>query len=192
MATSKLGQEVLTGAFSAEKPAAVDDAITLQRAGFELKYPGNWKIDTEDVDYEPDHNFMLESPGSAYASIAIYDIELDPKETVETMIDSSLKKVVMGARRSQFQQWGQYKGYGVELKGRIIGVARGGIRVFVHSKNGQSFSVIEQYMDDDVNRSKPGHQLLEKSFRLKQPGHAPIGAAKSPAAPRADPTALTR
>jgi len=84
------GKAYMEDLFLDEEHAEIASPNTLVREGFILQYPSNWTIDTRDDDYDPDHYFSIESPGSSLIVFVIVDIPTSPEENVENIIAESL------------------------------------------------------------------------------------------------------
>jgi hypothetical protein len=164
--STKAGRAFLTNLLSSEKPADVTQSQRLVRDSFELDYPGNWRIDTEDDDYDPDHSFSIDSPGACFVMFHLTDLPVEPARNVEIHAEK-FSKLISASEKLPFQRWGQYDGEGLHLKGRIMGM-KGGFRFFAHSSNGRSFSVVQQYFDEDWASVGPGFDLIEKTFELRK------------------------
>lgn len=164
--STKAGQDFLEAMVATEEPADVAQPRRIARPAFALQHPANWKVDTAMKDYSPDHYFVIESPGSTYTTFILFDMETDPAENIEDEVKAQAK-TIKNAVRTKFNRWGRYSGRGVELKGRVMGINKGGARIFSHSSKNKSFIVVEQYYDDDFAQAGPGLKLIESSFRLK-------------------------
>lgn len=166
VASTKAGKALFEDLLTDEEPAAVTRPIAIARPGFKLQHPSNWKVDTKDEDYDPDHNFTIESPGSSMVIFYVFDVEIDPEEQIRAQIEAQTKKVVPGARQTPFTRWGRYEGKGVELRGRMLGIAPGVTRIFAHGDERGGFLAVEMTYDDDAAAVRPGFALIESSFAL--------------------------
>ena len=166
--STKAGREFLEDLATTEGAADTKHPHEINRKGFRLKYPGNWTIDTKDEDYDPDHLFTIESPGSSFTMMIITPEPTDPADDIRSMVDAYVPKLLKDPRRTPFTKWGAYLGRGVELRGRVMGINRGGLRIFAHASPTVSFTVVELYFDDDLTMVKPGLQLIASSFSLRE------------------------
>ena len=57
--------------------AQAKSANVIERDSFLLKYPADWKIDTQDEDYDPDAFFSLESPDDNLVMFMIFNVPVD-------------------------------------------------------------------------------------------------------------------
>ncbi|MEK7269607.1 MAG: hypothetical protein AAB215_01545 [Planctomycetota bacterium] len=146
---------------------------TLERKGFRLEYPSNWKIDEKDEDYDPDRMFSIESPGSAFVMIAMVPVKVDPEEHMKGQIDSFAN--LMGAKPSvaRFETYGRYKGKGASLKGKVLGVPVT-VKAFACFAEGATALVVQQVPDEDIGLEKDGLDLIEKSFVLIPKNPPPV------------------
>lgn len=160
------GKKFLEDVFSPEEKADSSHPKDISRAGFRLKIPANWAVDTLDADYNPDHSFTIESPGSSFVMFIIMDIQSDPLENVQEQVEAFVPKVINKAQRIVFKKWGKYEGQGMQLRGRVISVVDGGVRIFSYSSEYRSFIVVESYFAEDLKKVQPGFQLIEDSFEI--------------------------
>ena len=165
MGSTKLGKELLEGMLATEQPADVQRPRKLERPGFSLRYPRNWMIDVEDEDYDPDHLFMINSPGSCYTMFTLYDVGSDSKKSVKEQLEH-FSKLVSSPQTTKFEKWGNYSGHGSDLRGRLMGL-RAGFKIFAHSSETRSFVVVNLCFDGDREFVGPGFDLIERTFALK-------------------------
>jgi|SRR3989339_1627077 len=165
--TVKGAQSFLISLFENEKAADVKGQNEIARSDFNLKYPSNWKIDTADEDYDPDCLFSIDSPGSSHVMFIVYDTATDPEENIKNQIKAHSEKLIKNPGLVYFNRWGQYDGTGVELKGRVLGVLKGAVRIFSYSNQARSFVVVEFSYDEDLKLVGPGFKLIESTFCLK-------------------------
>lgn len=165
----KAGRDFFLDAFESEKKADVARPQTLDRPAFRFEYPGNWKIDTAAEDHDIDHSFSVESPGESMVMFQIADAELDPKESIQTYADVQAEKVVKGATRTPFTSWGKYTGEGVLLRGKMLGIVPGSVRIFCFRAGDRTIVVIESTYDEDRASVAPGFELIERTFEAKAP-----------------------
>ena len=166
VSSSKFGQDFVEGVFSEERAADVANPQDLKRTGFSLQMPANWKVDTKMDDYDPESYFSIDSPGKNSVTFLIYDMETEPKENVDEQVKSYTLEYMKKATRTPFKKWGRYNGYGIELKGRVMGIDSGRIRIFSYSNEKKSFVVTELYSEDDIANTQPGFQKIESTFKL--------------------------
>ncbi|WP_437304352.1 hypothetical protein [Sorangium sp. So ce388] len=108
----------------------------------------------------------VESPGSCMTMLFVFDAPTEPADNVQAHIDAFVPRLIWAPARTPFTMWGKYAGRGVLLKGKLLGVNEGSARVFSHANDKRSFVAVEQRYDDDMERVKPGLELVESSFEL--------------------------
>lgn len=166
--STDMGDDLLEGLVSTERKADVRDVKSIERPAFTVKHPGNWKVDTEDEDYDPDHMFSIDSPGNCFTMFIVFDTVTDPGETVQSQIDTYVPKLMKSPTQTPFTRWGRYEGTGMKLEGRVLGVTPGSLRVFSHAdeKADLSFVVVESCYDEDRKATEAGFELIEDTFQL--------------------------
>jgi hypothetical protein len=154
-----------------EQKADVRTAQPLVRERFRLEYPGNWTIDEEDEDYDPDHLFSIDSPGSCHVSVIVFDAAISATSVVETQVEAFVPKIVRDPIRTPFARWGRYDGEGVTLAGKILGLLKGSIRIFAHESEPEdlTLTIVEFCYDEDLPLVRPGFELIERTFELGRP-----------------------
>ena len=166
--TTNTGEEFLEGLVSAERKADVTDKTSIARPAFTLQHAGNWKVDVEDEDYDPDHMFSIDSPGNCFSMFIVFDTVTDPEDTVQAQIDTYVPKLLKNPTQTPFSKWGSFEGTGMKLEGKVLGVTPGSLRVFCHAdeKADLSFVVIESCYDEDRKATQSGFDLIETTFTL--------------------------
>lgn len=157
----------LQDALELEQPADVARPRLLERPGFSLQHPGNWKVDTEDRAYDPDANFSLDSPGASFVRIMVASGEADPARVVEAHVTVQLRTILKDAARTPFAGWGSFTGAGVELKGRSMGLVPVTLRIFAFQAGGRTVTILEYRPDEDAPRVQAGFDLVARTFALK-------------------------
>jgi len=163
---TRTGKDLVESVQRSERPAIVSSTRRVDRERFFIRYPANWKVDVTDDDYNPDHLFAIQSPGQAFVMFAFYKHPSELSELLEAQADD-FAKIIDDMKRTDFDNWGFYSGKGALLKGKIMG-SPATVRVFAHSTGRTSFVVVEQRFDDHLAMVKPGFDLIEESFRLKE------------------------
>lgn len=149
---------------SDEGAAAENKPLRIERQAFRLSYPADWKIDTEDEDYDPDHLFSVNGPESSFVMFFVYDFASDPKVNVQAQVDA-FSDLVLESKDTRFAKWGNLEGEGVHLRGKIHDLP-GGIRIFSHTTDTESVTVVAMYFQEDLDIVTPGFVLIENSFEL--------------------------
>jgi hypothetical protein len=173
VASIKAARSFFIDLFTNESPANIKSPMTHDSTNFVVQYPGNWKIDTEDEDYDPDHYLSIDSPGDSFALLTIVDGEHDTKEGVEKAIAFYEGSFMKTKSREPFQAWGNYEGEGVALRGKVLSIFAGEIRIFSHTSQEKTFTVIEFTYDEDQKKVDPGFKLIQETFQLITSGDIP-------------------
>ncbi len=162
---TKAGSAFLSDFVSDEAAADVTHPKSHSRPGFSFKYPGNWKIDA-DPDLEPDHQVNVESPGSCLTMLLLFDTPISPATSVDSQVNAFVPKLISAPSRTPFTKWGKYTGEGMLLRGKLLGINQGSVRVFAFADEKRSFVAVEQCYDEDMGDAKPGFDLVESTFAL--------------------------
>ncbi|MGH7289502.1 MAG: hypothetical protein ACREI8_15940 [Myxococcota bacterium] len=151
-----------------EEHADVLAAKSIVRERFRLEYPGNWTIDEADDDYDPDHLFSIDSPGSCHVTVIVFDAATSAKTSVEAQVNAFVPKLVKDPAKTPFATWGAYHGEGMTLAGKILGLQRGTIRIFAHENTPEdlTLTIVEFCFDEDIASVKPGFELIERTFKI--------------------------
>jgi hypothetical protein len=163
----KGARQFVVGLFATERSAAVEQSVAVVRPAFRFEYPGNWRVDSTDSDYDPDHMFSVDSPGQSFVMFVIADGDIEPKEAVEQHVSVQTARAMKDATRTPLTKWGRHDGEGVLLTGRHLGITRGTIRVFAFRERETTYTVIESTFDDDRDKVQPGFDLIARTFRVK-------------------------
>jgi hypothetical protein len=163
--STKAGKAFIRDMVEDERNAEVSQPAKLVRDRFELQYPSNWEIDTEDEDHDPDHMFSIDSPGSAFVMIVIGDVASDPEDNLQTHL-RQFEKLMSNSATSRFDRYGGLTGKGATLKGRIMGI-RTTVRLFACQQDDLTILITQQCPDEDFKQTQGGFSLIEKSFVLK-------------------------
>jgi hypothetical protein len=165
VASTKMGEDLLESLVSDEQPADVANAVRLDRDGFRLDYPANWRVDKKDEDYDPDHLFTIESPGSAFVMFILGALDSDPGETLKMQREQH-EKMMSDASFEPFPTYAGLAGKGATMKGRVLGIPTT-IRIFTCNRDGTTVIMTEHCPDEDLKHVRAGFELVEKSFALK-------------------------
>ena|SRR5688572_30221126 len=82
----------------------------IDRDSFSLQYPSNWRIDTEDEDYDPDAFFSLESPDDNLVMFMIFNVPVDKDELLNAQLEAFSSQVIKKPEITEFNRWGDYYG----------------------------------------------------------------------------------
>lgn len=165
VAATDFGRDFLEGITTSERPALIDEPKLLRRPRFRLSYPENWRIAAAEADYDPDTNFSIDSPGSAYIIFLIGHGETDPAENVQHQVDA-YRQLMPRLTTEQFSDFGRYSGAAVKMKGRMFGIPTT-VCAYSFCREGLTFIVVEQCPNEDLQHVEPGFDLIRKSFRVE-------------------------
>ena len=158
-------QDVVQGAFVGEQDAKIDRPKRYRRARFRFNYPANWTLRNELADeYDPDSYFSIDSPAASYCLVMVYQVAIDTDSAVEDQLEY-YRKLYTSRREKPFEQWGRFRGAGVELSGKMLGTP-GGVRVFSHSSDDNAFTIVECFDQDTYRMTQPGFRLIANTFRI--------------------------
>ena len=152
-----------------EEPADVANPSTLEREGFQLRFPGNWRVSSEEDDFDPDAYFSIDSPGGSYVTIELIDEPVAVDEEVRQCVADFVPEWISRPTTEPFTKWGGHEGLGLHLTGRTAYGDKGGVRIFAHSGDRGAFVVIEVYCDKGLEHVSPGFELIRKTFKLQMP-----------------------
>lgn len=148
------------------RPPLVDQPERIDRPGFTLEYPGNWYLDTEPPDYDPDRRFALGLIFvDAMVTMEMLDTLPDPQSLLDERVAEWAEDFTIRSRQ-RFDCWGDYPGEGLAFIAEMP-FFEYQVRLFVASGEQGGFAV-EQYADTNVyENQKPGFELIERTFCLK-------------------------
>jgi hypothetical protein len=146
---------------------SAQDAKTIKRDSFSLQYPSNWTIDTKDEDYDPDALFSIDAPDeNSMIMFMIFTTPLDAEELVAAQVDAFSSELLKNPEISSITSWGNYKGTGKILRGKIMGVFKGFVKIFVYGDEHKTMLVVEQCYDKIYDQLKKGYELIASSFKF--------------------------
>lgn len=130
-------------------------------------YPGNWWIDTEDEEYDPNAYVSVEPVHEAFTRIMLYESEAGPEAEVEVTLESYRESATRWRNEQPFATWGSFRGTGISVDGVIEG-QQFRLRVFVAPVlDGMLLEIQTMWAVSDESSVMPGFDLIEASFRLK-------------------------
>jgi len=134
-----------------------------------MQYPAGWAIDTADEDYDADALFSINAPnGESMVMFVIYDMALDTADLMKKQEDAFTAELLKKPAISHFNSWGRYKGSGKVLKGKLMGIYKGFVRIFIYTDGKKTLTVIEQCSDKDYEGLKKDYELMASSFEFKK------------------------
>jgi hypothetical protein len=158
-------REIALGMFERVRPADIQHPREMSSRYFSFKYPGNWKVDTSDPDYDPDTTFDIDAPSQGSVIVQFFDPQITPQEGVDAIAEK-MKKLVLNRTENPFEKWGKQKGYGIQLRGFLFaGIAS--IRIFGLGNSQATVVIIEMRYDEDERNNRNGYDLIAESFVWK-------------------------
>lgn len=140
---------------------------SLSRPNYTVEYPYKWTIDSADEEYIEDAFFSINAPsGGCFVTFMFGDPNLDEKEHLDGQIKEQLTNLRNAAVSSYFQKWGEYQGHGAIIKGTLLDVFQGELKIFVHSNDSSSFFILSSLFDKYKTEDEDGLKLIETSFRI--------------------------
>ena len=162
----EMGKEFLEALMQEEEAADVDSPLAYDREGFRLEYPGNWKIDEDADEHDPDLNVTISSvAGTTTVTLMVDETPLDLTEHVEILV-VEYEEILTRPERTSILRWGAHVGAGVQLKGRSVGM-RSETLIFAFQHEGRTFTVIAQTWEDDLTEVQPGLDLIERTLEVR-------------------------
>ncbi|MBA2745160.1 MAG: hypothetical protein H0U44_02940 [Flavisolibacter sp.] len=140
----------------------------IQRAHFSLTHPASWTIDKTDPDYDPDGLFTLQSPDStSMVMFILLNVFVENSVMLEAQIKEFKSQLIRETTsETPFTTWGALKGNGIILRGKLMGVLPGAVRIFTWNNKEKSMVIIEQYFDEGFENIKNDYKLIESSFKF--------------------------
>ena len=144
-------------------------ATTIDRTNFVCKYPVAWHEGTEDADYKADSYFTLKSPNKAntYVQFSISDKAEDPQKLIDNLRSDFDGPAITTLSTSKLTEWGNHKGTGIYLKGKILDDFPGGIKLFVFNSDKHNVIVIEYYFASELKNLQADLDFISHNFTLK-------------------------
>ncbi len=144
------------------------DTKTITREKFTVRYPATWYIDKEDEDYDPDAMFSLDAPDDeSFVMFHIIEMDIDSDILMSDQIEAFKEDMLKNPEISTFNTWGNLKGKGTLMKGKLAGIYKGYIRIFVYKDDERTLLVLEQSYDKVLELFKKDYDLIANSFKFK-------------------------
>jgi hypothetical protein len=141
---------------------------TINRDSFSVKYPEKWIIDTKDEDYDPDALFSIDAPDDENMIMFIlFSMALDTADLMNEQVKAFTAELIKTPEITRFDTWGKLKGSGTLLKGKLMGVFKGFVRIFVYGDDHKTMIVVEQCYDKAYETLKKDYDLISSSFQFK-------------------------
>jgi len=166
VASVKEGKEFLEGFFEQERMVEIEKPKGYISERFTFLYPSNWNIDKNNENYDPNHNFIIESPGAASVIFLISEAKTEPEENIKLNIEQ-YKKIISNPSITRFEKYGQLVGKGAILNGIMMGIDFT-VKIFSAYQDNLTVVIIQFYPDGDLKYIKAGLELIENSFTVKE------------------------
>lgn len=149
-------------------PADIDDPLPFDEGkSFAFSYPGNWWIDREMEEYDPNSNVSVEPLHEAVARLMYYELDQDVRSEADSSVELYEGFMESLTQIEDFNSWGRYPGLGQSLRGMIDG-EQYTLRIFISEpRDGHVFEVHELWLDADTANVVPGFELVRSTFTLK-------------------------
>ena len=165
---------------------SVPPAKYINRPGWQVKYPHNWRIDVEQSFHDIDNRILVVGPGAwvqleRYDESALKSLDENTREMAEiiwnrektmppTDVKARARKLVeelpiANPVAKRFDHWGKYHGEGIRVTGRLR-PGPGSAAVFTGKAGPLSFVAVEICVDDKVARCSAGLELMKSTFML--------------------------
>ncbi len=134
----------------------------------QMKYDAKMKVDSSDADFDFDSYFTFNTPSdNGFVSFFIFNVKIDEEQAVKDQVAAMSKEVMKEPTVTKLETWGKYKGHGAVMKGKLMGLMKGEIRIFAYGTDDRSILVVYQVYESDKPLDLPGLELMEKTFTLK-------------------------
>lgn len=140
---------------------------TIEGKKYSLVHPSSWSIDKTDPDFDPETLFTLQSPDSSSMIMFIFlDMFIDNDEMLDAQVKEFRSQVIKNPEsETAFTSWGRLTGKGMMIKGNLLGILPGTVRIFTWNNGERSMVIIEQYFDEDYDKISKDYKLIESSFK---------------------------
>ncbi len=158
-----------TEATAQAAPSTKEDCKIIDRKNFTLKYPTGWKEATDDPDYNAESHFTINGPGkkNSYVTFEIVDKTDDTTKLLGSTIQNLDGSAIEAETKTTLDAWGQFKGTGMDLKGKILDTYPGGIKVFIFSSDHHNIIVTECYWSAELKDLQADLDYIRQNFVMK-------------------------
>jgi hypothetical protein len=133
-----------------------------------LQHHADWELDSTADDYDPETRFTINSPYNSYVTIRIGKFERNPETLIEDILYRLDGPAITTFSRSNFSQWGKHQGVGRHLKGKIMDMFPGGVRVFVTRPLNNTLIITEFYFSEELEDTAPGYMVISETLVMKE------------------------
>ncbi len=158
----------LATARAADAPDA-SEFKTIDRTNFICKYPTAWNEAVNDPDYKPESYFNINAPGdkNSYVQFSIVDKAEDTAKLLASTVKSLDGYAINSLTKTKIDEWGNYKGTGLHLKGKILDMYPGGIKIFIFNSDHHNIMVVELYWSQELKDLQADLDFISKNFTMK-------------------------
>jgi len=156
-----------TGAGKAKYPEPSFERTDIDRPTFALSYPSSWTEDKAAASYNANTNFTLISPKNSYVQFSIMGPADDPARLVSDMVKRLDGPTITSLSKTRLDEWGNHKGTGYHLKGKIFGSYPGGIKIFAFTYGKHNVLVTEFYFSDELKDVLADFEYISRNFTMK-------------------------
>ncbi len=142
----------------------------IDRKTFSMALRAIWKEDTTGANYDPDTFVMFERGTSTNCLFEILIGKKSAGASVDGLLASQRDgwlKIVSEPKVTEFHEWGNYTGKGVEIEGKVQGTFLQQHRIFVFTKGDAVCLVIESAPPKDFFLYSGDFKTIRNSFKLK-------------------------
>lgn len=143
----------------------LDSPTSVERGAFRLEHPGNWNVDKQAVDYDPDDHFSIEPLfADAVMSFWFYDTPMSSQDCVDQTL-SNMESSYDIESIEGLEAWGDYPGAGYT---GIVVIAGGryDMLLFCSTERATPFEVMMLCSSDVYAKISSGFDHIEATFRL--------------------------
>lgn len=143
-----------------------EEMTRYERADFHFYYPKAWSIASHQDDFDADRRITIDSKDQSHIVIEIIPdgSKMEPERVMAGLLQAYDGPALTVLGRSDFDEWGDVKGSGVHLKGHILGMEPGGVRLFVATVEKRGMVITEYYFSDELADAMPGFDLIMQSL----------------------------
>jgi len=160
----EFAQDFATEVTAIERPADLDNPKRIMQQRILLKHPGNWRVDVDEEEYDPETYFTIYSPGQSYISFEIWHEKIDAEELLRDYVNYYRDEFEMRPGKTS-DSWGSYEGVGTQLTGSTLG-EKHHIRIFCYESENTSFRITESFDEAGRRHTAKGYKLVESTFEL--------------------------
>ncbi len=166
-ATAKPGTSSPAKPASGKGPEPTFEKTDIDRPFFTLSYPSTWTEDKAAATYDPNSNFTLISPKNSYVQFSIMGLADDPSRIVSDTVKKLDGPTITSLSKTKLEEWGNHKGTGYHLRGKIFGSYPGGIKVFAFTYGKHNVLVTEFYFSDELKDVLGDFEYISRNFSMK-------------------------